>query len=101
MAGVFLQWSHESSLPVSRTMVTCCGGEPTDNRTVRDTLCWKESLFGGRGIEPGGICWALRGKITVLGMELRVRFTNWESIVRVRRTRLTEAIGREMAEKEI
>lgn len=33
-----LQWSQESSLPVSRTMVTCCGGVPTESVTVRDTL---------------------------------------------------------------
>lgn len=36
--GSFLQCSHESSLPVSRTMVTFCGGEPTVSDTVNVTL---------------------------------------------------------------
>lgn len=38
---VELHWSHESSLPVSRTMVTFCGGVPTVRETVRVTLWWK------------------------------------------------------------
>jgi len=45
--GSCLQWSQESSLPVSRTMVTFCGGEPTVSETVSVTLCWKESLREG------------------------------------------------------
>lgn len=35
---VELQCSHDSSLPVSRTIVTFCGGEPTDKDTVKVTL---------------------------------------------------------------
>lgn len=42
----FLQLSHESSLPVSSTIVAFCGGEPTEMVIVRVTLCWKESLLG-------------------------------------------------------
>lgn len=45
--GSFLQWSQESSLPVSRTMVTFCGGEPTVSETVSVTLWWNESLREG------------------------------------------------------
>lgn len=55
VVGVFLQRSHESSLPVSRTMVTCCGGEPTLRVTVRETLWWKESLLGDLGRDPVAI----------------------------------------------
>ena len=65
VVSVLLQWSQESSLPVSRTMVTFCGGEPTVSETVRDTLWWNESLFGGFGIDPDDIAWALIGNITV------------------------------------
>lgn len=58
-----LQWSHESSLPVSMTIVTFCGGVPTVRETVRLTLCRKGSLSGDRGTDSGGITWVLRGKI--------------------------------------
>ncbi|KAE8714822.1 hypothetical protein F3Y22_tig00110187pilonHSYRG00091 [Hibiscus syriacus] len=37
--------AHDSSLPVSRIMVTFCGGEPTDKETVKVTLWWKPSLL--------------------------------------------------------
>lgn len=43
--GDFLQWSQESSLPVSRTIVTFCGGVPTETVTVRVTLWLKGSLL--------------------------------------------------------
>lgn len=59
---VFLQWSHVSSLPVSSTMMTGCGGDPTVSLTVRVTLWLNESFLGG----PGAICWILRGKIETL-----------------------------------
>ena len=36
--GSFLQWSQESSLPVSRTIVMFCRGEPAERETVRVTL---------------------------------------------------------------
>lgn len=64
--GSFLQWSHESSLPVSRTMVTLCGGEPTVSETVSVTLCWNESLREegiGMETEPCGCVCTFRGKI--------------------------------------
>lgn len=38
VVGVFLQCSHESSLPVSSTMMTGCGGDPTVRVTVKETL---------------------------------------------------------------
>lgn len=60
--GVFLHCSQESSLPVSSTIVTCCGGDPTVSETVRETLWWKESLFGALGRDPDGINFVLRGK---------------------------------------
>jgi hypothetical protein len=61
----FLQWSQESSLPVSRTMVTLCGGEPTVSETVKVTLWRKESLFEGFGSDPPcGSVWVLRGNIS-------------------------------------
>lgn len=57
--GSFLQCSHESSLPVSRTMVTFCGGEPNVSETVKVTLCWKESLreegFGSEPVPCGNV----------------------------------------------
>ena len=56
------QWSQESSLPVSRTMVTLCGGDPTVNVTVNVTLCRNESLLLV-GIEPLGVAWILSGKM--------------------------------------
>lgn len=58
--GDFLQWSQESSLPVSRTMVTFCGGEPTERETVKVTLWWKESLFE-EGLGAGSV-WVFKGK---------------------------------------
>lgn len=58
-----LQWSHESSLPVSMTIVTFCGGVPTVSETVRLTLCRKGSLSGDLRTDPGGITWVLRGRI--------------------------------------
>lgn len=37
--GIFFwQFNHESSLPVSRTIVMFCGGEPMVNETVKVTL---------------------------------------------------------------
>jgi|EndMetStandDraft_3_1072993.scaffolds.fasta_scaffold1134313_2 hypothetical protein len=36
--GSFLQWSQESSLPVSRTIVMFCRGVPAVRETVRVTL---------------------------------------------------------------
>lgn len=53
--GSFLQWSHESSLPVSRTMVTGCGGVPTRRETDRVTLWRKGSLLVDLGPDPDGI----------------------------------------------
>lgn len=60
-----LQRSHESSLPVSRTMETFCGGVPTERETVRETLWWKSSLLDGRerGSGAESFC-VLSGKIT-------------------------------------
>lgn len=58
-----LQRSHESSLPVSRTMETSWGGVPTEREAVRETLWWKKSLLGGFGMDPDGIFWVLRGRI--------------------------------------
>lgn len=46
VVGVFLHLSHESSLPVSSTTVTGCGGDPTVNVTVKETLWWNDSLLG-------------------------------------------------------
>ena len=57
--GYFLQWSQESSLPVSRTMVTLCGGDPTVSETVKVTLCLKGSLREG-GL---GSVWVFRGNM--------------------------------------
>lgn len=58
------QWSHESSLPVSRTKVAFCGGVPTERDTVKVTLWWKRSLLGALlGREEGGMAWVFRGKI--------------------------------------
>ena len=65
---VFLQCSQESSLPVSRTMVTLCGGEPTVSVTVKVTLWWKEILlvgFSRFGAKPCGSVWVLRGNMSV------------------------------------
>ncbi|GER28589.1 mannose-binding lectin superfamily protein [Striga asiatica] len=62
-AQVVLHWSHESSLPVSSTMVTFCGGVPTDRETVRVTLWVNWSLFG--------ISRVLRGRARVLLRGLR------------------------------
>lgn len=45
-------------------MVTCCGGDPTDRETVRETLWWKATLLGGFGMEQDDIFLALRGRIT-------------------------------------
>ncbi|PON61003.1 LOW QUALITY PROTEIN: hypothetical protein TorRG33x02_283130 [Trema orientale] len=66
--GDFLQWSQESSLPVSRTMVTVCGGDPTVNETVNVTLWRKESLLEGFGADPdcGGGAWSFNGRMRVL-----------------------------------
>lgn len=68
--GSFLHWSQESSLPVSRTMVTLCGGEPTVSETVKVTLCWKESLreeeeegLVGTETEPCGSVWSFKGNM--------------------------------------
>lgn len=62
--GSFLQWSHESSLPVSNTMVTGCGGVPTRRETERVTLWRKGSLLADLGPDPDGICWVLRANMT-------------------------------------
>ena len=62
---VFLQCSQESSLPVSRTMVTLCGGEPTVSVTVKVTLWWKEILFEGFETNPCGGVWILSGNMSV------------------------------------
>lgn len=61
----FLQWSHESSLPVSRTMVTLCGGVPTVSETVNVTLWRNKSLRGEANCEtrPCGSVWVLRGNM--------------------------------------
>lgn len=64
VAAVLRQWSQESSLPVSSTMMAGCGGVPAETETVRETLWWKESLFGGRGRDWEGICLALRGRMS-------------------------------------
>ncbi|PON45808.1 hypothetical protein PanWU01x14_255890 [Parasponia andersonii] len=66
--GDFLQWSQESSLPVSRTMVTVCGGDPMVNETVNVTLWRKESLLEGFGADPdcGGGAWSFSGRMRVL-----------------------------------
>ncbi|KAL9332531.1 hypothetical protein ACSQ67_002141 [Phaseolus vulgaris] len=60
------RWSHESSLPVSRTMVTLCGGVPTVSETVKVTLWWNESLREeGVGTEtnPCESVWDIRGNM--------------------------------------
>lgn len=62
---VELQCSHDSSLPVSRTIVTFCGGEPTDKDTVKVTLWWNGSLFGDLGNDPVGISWVFKGKTSI------------------------------------
>ncbi len=62
---VFLQCSQESSLPVSRTMVTLCGGEPMVSVTVKVTLWWKEILFEGFETNPCGSVWILSGNMSV------------------------------------
>lgn len=64
-----LQCSQESSLPVSITMETFCGGVPTVRDTVRLTLWWKGSLFGDLGTDPEGITWVLSGRISIFGEE--------------------------------
>lgn len=58
---VEFECSHESSLPVSSTIVTFCGGVPTERETVRVTLWVNGSLFGDEN--PDEICWVFRGKI--------------------------------------
>lgn len=61
--GVFLQWSHESSLPVSNTIDTGCGGVPTKRVTVKVTLWWNGSLLVDLANEPGWIFCVFRGRI--------------------------------------
>lgn len=63
VVGVFLQWTQESSLPVSSTMTTCCGGDPIERETVSETLWWKATLFGGFEAEIDGVFLAMRGRI--------------------------------------
>lgn len=67
---------------MSRTMVTSCGGDPTVRETVRVTLWWKESLFGGfdRGL-PDEIRFVLRGRMRIFFVEERQRF-DWRNIER-------------------
>lgn len=64
-----LQWSHESSLPVSMTMDMFCGGVPTVMEIVRLTLWWKRSLLGGLGRYPDGITCDFSGKAKVLASQ--------------------------------
>ncbi|WVZ04711.1 hypothetical protein V8G54_018057 [Vigna mungo] len=65
-----LQWSHESSLPVSMTMETFCGGVPTVMEIVRLTLWLNRSLLGGLGRYPDGITCDFSGKVRVLASHL-------------------------------
>lgn len=60
-----LHCSHESSLPVSRTMVTFCEGVPTARETVRVTLWVNGSLLGALGRDPVEISWVFRGKTSI------------------------------------
>lgn len=53
---VFVQWSHESSLPVSRTILMVCGGEPAVRETVSVTSCVKGIFIGGEE-ERRRCCW--------------------------------------------
>lgn len=75
--GVVLHFSHESSLPVSRTMVTFCGGVPTERDIVRVTLCLNGSLFGALGKDPNGISWVLRGKTSICVVETPLPKQSW------------------------
>jgi len=78
--GFFLQWSHESSLPVSNTIVTGWAGVPTRRETVRVTLCRKGSLFVGRGPRGTDPVWiALRANMAEAGeFELCFEWTKTE-----------------------
>lgn len=72
-----LHCSHESSLPVSRTMVTFCGGVPTERETVRVTLWVKGSLFEALGRDTVESSCVFRGKISIaadlLGLKLSAK----------------------------
>jgi len=67
---VLLQWSQESSLPVSMTMETFCGGVPTVMEIVRLTLWLNRSLLGGLGRYPDGITCDFSGKASVLASHM-------------------------------
>lgn len=54
VVGVFLQWRYGSSLPVSSTMMTGCGGEPTVSVMVKETLWLKDSFLEGFVRDPDG-----------------------------------------------